>query len=40
MVTVKELIAMQKKEMTKQEYKLLMQMCKNPKPQPIKRKRL
>jgi len=41
MVTVKQIIAQQKKEMTKQEYKLILKMCKMPKPfkQP-KKKRL
>jgi len=31
MVTIKEIIAQQKREMTKQEYKLLIKMCKQPK---------
>jgi len=31
MVTVKEIIAQQKREMTKQEYRLLIKMCKKPK---------
>jgi len=40
MVTVKEIIAQQKRDMSKQELKQIIKMCKKPKPQPIKRRRI
>jgi len=39
MITLKEIIAQQKKDMNKYEYKTIIQMCKKPRPQKIKRKK-